>query len=713
MFRNISKSLLMLIFAFTAISGWALVSDYTFTSSVGTYTEISGGTVHGDIPNLDNESFMDIPLGFTFNYNGVNYTSVSINANGFLAMGPTVASSFLAISAATGTNNVIAAMNRDLLGRDDGQLMSMSSGTAPNRVFTVQWKNYRRFPTAAANDVFNFQIQLHEAQNQVKVVYGSVSAVNVTTAQTVQVGLRGGSNEDYNNRTTTTDWTDTTAGTAATSNCRISATVFPPLGLTFSWVPAQTGTPPNIAQNPVPVHNAVNVNILGNLSWANGGGAPTGYKVYFGTNNPPTNIANGLVQTGTTYASPNLLAYGTTYYWKIVPFNDYGDALDCPVWQFSTVADPTITTFPHTQNFDTVTPPALPLGWMTINANNDVYTWESIANNPSSAPNAMRIRYNQTVAMNDWLITPPMVLNAVANYRLVFKYRVGVATSPEKLALYLGTAPNAAAFTVQLFDNPNMTNTTYQTAEVFFTPTANGTYFLGFHGYSNAAMQYIYVDDFMIEEITESWDPPINLAAAVQGNTVNLTWEAPGTVPPPPPPMLSDSFETYPNFALTFDPWTLVDVDLSGTYGITGTTWANAYSPMAYMIFNPSATTPPMTTLNAHSGQKMAASFASTSAVNNDWLISPLVQIPDATTELAFFARSYVSTYGLERFKVGISTGGTAPANFTIISGASYIQAPVDWTEYTYSLAAYAGQSIRFAIQCVSDDAFIFFVDDV
>lgn len=35
-----------------------------------------------------------------------------------------------------------------------------------------------------------------------------------------------------------------------------------------------------------------------------------------------------------------------------------------------------------------------------------------------------------------------------------------------------------------------------------------------------------------------------------------------------------------------------VDVDQSTTYGMTGITWPNAYAAQAYMIFNPSATTP-------------------------------------------------------------------------------------------------------------------------
>jgi hypothetical protein len=160
---------------------------------------------------------------------------------------------------------------------------------------------------------------------------------------------------------------------------------------------------------------------------------------------------------------------------------------------------------------------------------------------------------------------------------------------------------------------------------------------------------------------------------------------------------------------MTFAPWTLVDVDMSTTYGFSGITFPNSGSPMAYIILVPSATTPALDT-PVHGGIKMAASFASTTPPNNDWLITPQLVHP---TELRFWARTYIATYGLERFKVGVSTTGTAPANFTIISGTNYIEAPVAWTEYVYDLSSYSDNTVYIGIQCLSNDAFIFFVDDV
>lgn len=177
---------------------------------------------------------------------------------------------------------------------------------------------------------------------------------------------------------------------------------------------------------------------------------------------------------------------------------------------------------------------------------------------------------------------------------------------------------------------------------------------------------------------------------------------------------LTDSFESYSDFSLSFDPWTLRDVDGAETYGIEGETYANQYAPMAFMIFNPSAVVPPMTTASIlpHSGSKFAASFAANGAVNNDWLISPPL-IAATNTSVSFWVKSYTAQYGLERYNVGISTTNTLPESFTIISGANYLTAPATaWEQKTFNLDAYNGQTIYVGIQCVSSDAFIFMVDD-
>jgi PKD repeat protein len=174
-------------------------------------------------------------------------------------------------------------------------------------------------------------------------------------------------------------------------------------------------------------------------------------------------------------------------------------------------------------------------------------------------------------------------------------------------------------------------------------------------------------------------------------------------------------FESYTDFSLLFPPWTVIDVDGFATFGIEGYTYPHMNEAMAYIAFNPAATTPPSDgdpDLTPHSGYRFAASFASQSHPNDDWMISPQIAL-GANGHFKFWVKSYTSTYGLERYRVGVSTTNTQPSSFTIISAGSYLEAATTWTQQDYDLSAYAGMNIYVAIECVSNDAFIFMLDDL
>jgi hypothetical protein len=174
---------------------------------------------------------------------------------------------------------------------------------------------------------------------------------------------------------------------------------------------------------------------------------------------------------------------------------------------------------------------------------------------------------------------------------------------------------------------------------------------------------------------------------------------------------VSDDFESYTNFSLTADPWIFTDIDNSSTYTVTNTEFPNAGSAMAYIVFNPGQTTPALTGGDAHSGDKYLACFASTVPNNNDWLISPLLEV-GSFGDVSFWLKSFTTQYGMERFNVLISTGSTDVADFTQISTGTYTEVSDAWTEFSYNLDDYLNQNIRIAIQCVSSDAFVFMVDD-
>ncbi|MDD3536457.1 MAG: choice-of-anchor D domain-containing protein, partial [Candidatus Cloacimonetes bacterium] len=97
--------------------------------------------------------------------------------------------------------------------------------------------------------------------------------------------------------------------------------------------------PPYAATLIAPADGATLVNTDSILSWDSVFGAD-GYKVYFGTNPSPPFVADVGIET--TF-NPAALENGTTYYWQIVPYNDFGNAGNCPIWSFTVVPEALVT----------------------------------------------------------------------------------------------------------------------------------------------------------------------------------------------------------------------------------------------------------------------------------------------------------------------------------------------------------------------------------
>ncbi len=224
---------------FSPQSPEAWITPWNFAQTSGTYTAISGGTSIGATTD-DEQVFGPYAIGFNFSYNGTVYTQFSVSTNGFIGLGSTVVTtSSTPISTGT-SNNIISALGGNLAGQTGSDLQYLLTGSSPNRTLVVQWTNYRK--SAATGDVFNFQIRLTETSNVVAVVYNSFT-VNSTNS-TVEVGLRGASTSDYNNRSVAAaqTWATSIAGTTAASNCRLRTATKPANGQTYTWTPVICNT---------------------------------------------------------------------------------------------------------------------------------------------------------------------------------------------------------------------------------------------------------------------------------------------------------------------------------------------------------------------------------------------------------------------------------------------------------------------------------------
>lgn len=132
---------------------------------------------------------------------------------------------------------------------------------------------------------------------------------------------------------------------------------------------------------------------------------------------------------------------------------------------------------------------------------------------------------------------------------------------------------------------------------------------------------------------------------------------------------------------------------------------------MAFIVFNPSKTSPSTGTYPAvqpFSGKKMLVDFT-VDGGNNDFIISPALNFK-SDFQISFRAKSYKDTWGLERFKVGYSTTGTRPSDFTFVQDGDYTEAPLDWTLFEYRIPK---EAKYVCINCVSNNAFMFMLDDI
>lgn len=250
-FITTKTKLLTLLVVFLASMGWGQnASQYAFSQSNGTYIPLVTPTVLGSGSALDNTTYSIAAgslSGFTFNFAGTNYTAFTVSPNGFIGLGSSLMGGtiYTPLSSSSGGNVFIAAYADDLGGLDANTQISWKlEGTAPNRELVVEYRNMRNYARAGVD--LTFQIRLVETANDVKIIYGTMTYTS-TTSDNVQVGIKSSTTTGhYSNRTTTTNWTSTSAGTSNTSSCSVLNTVtMPSSGLTFTWTPPTpcSGTP--------------------------------------------------------------------------------------------------------------------------------------------------------------------------------------------------------------------------------------------------------------------------------------------------------------------------------------------------------------------------------------------------------------------------------------------------------------------------------------
>jgi len=146
-------------------------------------------------------------------------------------------------------------------------------------------------------------------------------------------------------------------------------------------------------------------------------------------------------------------------------------------------------------------------GWTILDANGDGKTW-------MEAQGAIRVSYNSSLDMDDWLITPPVKLEAGKAYNVSFQAKSNGTSFPERIEVKYGKANTAEGMTETLVPATDLTTGEWVDFAQMLAPEEDGTYYIGFHGISDADMFYLWLDNFQIEA---------GVSALAPGLATNLT----------------------------------------------------------------------------------------------------------------------------------------------------------------------------------------------
>ncbi len=296
-------------------TGYALVTNYSFAASSGTFTQLSGATT---VPlsggTLDEGMYNSVPIGFNFYYDGQPYTTVSATTNGWMTFNQPLSFSNPGNALATSTiRPIIAPLWDDLEMDASGSFSYLTEGAAGNRIFTAQWLNVQ-WSWFVNSPVISFQVKLYEATGQVQFVYRQeLTATNFGGASIGLTSLGTGSGNFLS-------LNDTSASPTFSSTVeQTNIAAKPATGQVYTFTPpsATPAAPTSLSFSAVAL-KSINVN------WVDSSTTESMFIVYQstdGTNFTEAGRVNStsVAATGTPYAlNVTGLSSATNYTFRVV-----------------------------------------------------------------------------------------------------------------------------------------------------------------------------------------------------------------------------------------------------------------------------------------------------------------------------------------------------------------------------------------------------------
>lgn len=160
-----------------------------------------------------------------------------------------------------------------------------------------------------------------------------------------------------------------------------------------------------------------------------------------------------------------------------------------------------------------------------LDVNDDKVTWQPYLG-------SVQVSYNSDLAMDDWLITPPLQLEGGKKYTFKVDVLTGNASDKETFEVMYGAAATPAALTETVVARRDIGHTKYETYEGVIAPGESGVYYVGIHGCSAADKYSISLKNLYIAEGAEAATPaaPTDLTAVTRTNgelKADITLKAP------------------------------------------------------------------------------------------------------------------------------------------------------------------------------------------
>lgn len=516
----------------------AQVSAYSYSSSIGTYSPITGGLALGSTTS-DEQRIVDpalpiggtvntgpgLPIGFTFNYGGANFDKIGVNVNGWINLGNgtvTTPSGSNPVSSTTALN-AMAPFARDLQSRVGGEVRIETIGTTPNQKCVIQWTNYKRWGTSYVSDTLNFQIVLNETSNTVQFVYGKCkTSATVTTADPI-VGLKGSVTSNW--LTLDGSFAALIAGAATTSNVDFNSTSAPVSGRTITFTPPSCIAPAALSATAITTNSA-------NFGWTSTG---TNINIRYGLQGITPATGTKARLTANTFAYSGLTP-NTSYAFYV---RDSCSASAQSAWAgpfvFKTLCA-ALNTFPWLETFDATTT-TIPSCWE--NETNDNADWifrAGAIGHGSTVDHTLGTSAGYYAGMDDShgniydtvnnLLTPSFDITGLTTPRLNFWYFIGndaTLTSKLFIDVYDGTTWNMGVakvtFTQAAWLNYNVDLTLYKSANTR----------IRFRGVETIDFNSdISIDDIKVEETPNCIAPTALTATAITSTSATLGWTTGG-----------------------------------------------------------------------------------------------------------------------------------------------------------------------------------------